>query len=108
MAKPTDQMFFDNNEDSAKRKPLTALEIQQQKQAKLNDSTLASISKLEKSISRAHYVVGELIMRNPELFALVKLDLDRHLGKEGAAYKVVHDYAGNVAQVAGLKELLHR
>jgi phosphoenolpyruvate-protein kinase (PTS system EI component) len=106
MPKPTDQMFFDNTEDSAKRKPLlTALEIQKQKHAKLDDDTSASITKLEKSIARAHFVVGQLVLQNPELFALVKAHLEK---KQSSAYKVVQEYTDNVTQVAGLKELLRR
>jgi hypothetical protein len=93
MKKPTDQMFFDNNEDSAKRKPfLTALEIQKKKQAKLDDDTSVSIGKLEKSISRAHFIVGELVLKNPELFALIKPEVDSHLDKESSAYNVVQEY----------------
>ena len=108
MPNTTDQLSFLNNEDSAKRKPLTALETQQQKQAKLNDATAASINKLEKSIARAYYVVGELVLQNPDVLALIHAHLDSRLDKQSFAYKVVHDYAANVTQVAGLKELLRR
>ena len=108
MAKPTDQMSFPINENSAKRTPPTALEIQQQKQAKLDDAASASITKLEKSIARAHFVVGELVLKNPDLLALVQPHIESRLQKESSAYKVVQEYAANVAQVAGLKELLRR
>ena len=96
-------MAFPINENSAKRTPPTALEIQQQKQAKLDDAASASMTKLDKSIARAHFVVGELVLKIPELFALVQPHIESRLSKESSAYKVVQENATKVTQVNGLQ-----
>ena len=108
MPTPTDQTFFNNNEDSAKRKPLNIAAKLQQKQEKLNDEKTTFISEIESSIRYAHFAVGEVVMKNPELWALIQPHLDRFLKKGTSKYDSVNDYSNNTTEVAELKKQLRR
>jgi len=76
-----------------------------QTQARLQDMAANETAKLEKRLQRAHFAVGEIILNDPELLALVAPKLEPHLEKLGSARKVVDEHTANRAELDELKRL---
>ena len=86
--------------------PAPELESIRHRLEKIRDDVAKRISDLEKSRSRARFVVGEIVLDDPELLALVSPHLARYLPKLGSARKVIDEYPQTIAKIAELKKLL--
>jgi hypothetical protein len=76
-----------------------------QKIARLRDSIATKITGLERSLARAHFVVGKIMLSNPDLLIPVMPQLEPHLGKLGSARAAVDNYSATVAELKHLKGL---
>lgn len=88
---------------SNKPDPTKELLLIDHKIAKLGDQIAKSSRKAEKAIARAHYVMGEIILGDQNLLALVAPHLGPHLAKLGSARVTVDEYQANVAKLTHLK-----
>ena len=76
-----------------------------QRLAKLRDEVSRKSAVLERSLARAHYLMGEIVLKNPEMYASVRPYLGPHLAKLGSARKVVDDYLETATKLERLKNL---
>jgi hypothetical protein len=82
----------------------TALE---QRFARIQDDVTKEISDGERAIARAHFLIGEVVMTSPALFALISPQLEPHLVKMGPkARKPIDTYADTRAEIYRLRKLL--
>ena len=77
-----------------------------QQYARLADKTTSEISRLQKRRARAHFLVGELVLTNPEIWELIRPKLEPRLDELGSGRKAVDDYPETVAQIEALKKFL--
>jgi len=77
----------------------------EQKIAKIRDEIATKTSRIKKSRARARYLIGEIVLDNPDLHALVALHLEPHLAKLGSARKAVDDYPKTAAKLEELRAL---
>lgn len=77
-----------------------------EKIARLHDVTVGEVVHREKLRARAYYLVGEIVLSNPELLARVAPVLEPALAKLGPARKVVDGYSRTMDELAQFKALL--
>lgn len=77
----------------------------EQKLARVRDAMAKRASTLEKARSRARFLVGEIVLENPDLLALVASQFEPHLAKLGSARKAVDDYPSTLASLEQIKKL---
>jgi hypothetical protein len=74
----------------------------------LREDVTAKIESKEKSKSRAHFLIGKIVMEHPEFLARLSPDLEKHLAELGSARKAIDQYAETVAEIAYLESILPR
>ena len=72
--------------------PSPELDALRRLQQRLNDGALQVISKSEKRLKRAHYLLGELLLTDPDLYSQVRPFLEGHLSRLGPARQVIDNY----------------
>lgn len=90
---------------STQSNPLPASNKMEQDLARLRDSIAERMSRLEKSMARAHFTVGKIVLGDQTLLALIAPNLESHLNKLGSARNAVDNYAATVAELKQLGSL---
>jgi hypothetical protein len=85
--------------------PPPASNKMEQDLARIRDSIAERMSRLEKSMARAHFTVGKIVLQEPTLLALVAPHLEAHVSKLGSARNAVDNYAATVAELKRLGSL---
>lgn len=78
-----------------------------QKQARLEEEKAEEENKLQRLVHRAHYQIGEFVIGDPALYALIKEKLEAHIAQlpEGRRRPVL-DYAANKAALEQFRNAL--
>ncbi|OIQ65713.1 hypothetical protein GALL_527260 [mine drainage metagenome] len=82
----------DDNNSTGSRSELDSLLKGQQK---INDKIAQAIRKTEKRLMRAHFILGELILSDPELNERVRPLVESYLSKLGPKRQLVDHYTPN-------------
>jgi hypothetical protein len=86
-------------------KPAHAPTTLEQKLARIRDEIACKTTLIEKSQSRARFLIGEIVLDSPALLALVTPHLEPHLVKLGSARKAIDDYPQTAAELDRLRGL---
>jgi hypothetical protein len=78
----------------------------QQQYARFRDKATSELDRLEKRVKRAHFVVGEIVLSNPEIWAAVKPIIEPRLKDLGPVGQTIEDYPKIVDQIKSIKTLL--